>query len=421
MRGSPDYHAAMTVAALENRIRFVNVLARRLHEYGTSAPRLEAAIDKVANRLGMSCHSLSTPTSIILSYGKLEQDEDAIAKHTQVIRLDPGIVDLKRLAQVDAIAERVYHDQIDIDEGYRLLREVEDRPRLLIQRFTPIAYGLSSGSVATLLQTGWTDVLAAAAIGTLIGTLALRSERNRHFSAGFEAIAAMIAGGIACLVHAYLVPLSINAVLISALIVLFPGLTLTTAVNELAAKHLVSGVARLAGAVAVLLKLAFGAVVAMQLARAYGLPLQTRAVAPVPMWTEWLALLGGSFAFAVLFRAARRDYVLVMASACLGYLSTRLGGELGGAEFGVFFGGLVVSSAANLFGRLKNRPGALVRVPGIILLVPGSVGFRSVFMVFEHDIFSGLGTAVSMLVLLVYLVAGLLFGNVLVPPRRSLS
>ena len=411
----------MTPASFESRIRFVNVLARRLHEYGTSAPRLEAAIVKVARRLGMSCHGLSTPTSIILSYGRLERDDDAVSEHTQVIRLDPGVQDLKRLSQVDAIAERVYADQLDIEEGYRLLREVEDRPRRLVQRLTPFAYGLSSGSVATLLQTGWADVATASAIGLLIGAFANRSGRDRNVSVGFEAISAMAAGLIACLVHAYVTPLSINAVIISALIVLFPGLTLTTSVNELATKHLVSGVARLAGAFAVLLKLAFGAVVALQLARFLGWPQTAVAIQAVPAWTEWPALVAGCFAFAVLFRASRRDYPLVMASALLGYLSTRLGGELGSPEFGVFFGGLVVSSAANLFGRFRNRPGALVRVPGIILMVPGSVGFRSLFMVFQHDIFSGLGTALSMLVLLVYLVAGLLFGNVLFPPRRSLS
>ena len=62
-----------------------------------------------------------------------------------------------------------------------------------------------------------------------------------------------------------------------------------------------------------------------------------------------------------------------------------------------------------------------MRVPGIILLVPGSVGLRSLFFVFERDVYLGLDTAFSLVVLLASLVAGLLFGNVLVSPRRSLS
>ena len=63
---------------------------------------------------------------------------------------------------------------------------------------------------------------------------------------------------------------------------------------------------------------------------------------------------------------------------------------------------------------------ALLRVSGIILLVPGSVGFRSLSFVLERDVVLGLDTAVAVLSALIAIVAGLLFGNLLVPPRRYL-
>jgi uncharacterized membrane protein YjjB (DUF3815 family) len=62
-----------------------------------------------------------------------------------------------------------------------------------------------------------------------------------------------------------------------------------------------------------------------------------------------------------------------------------------------------------------------VRVPGIILLVPGSVGFRSFSFVFARDVYLGLDTAFTLVALLISLVAGLLFANVLITPRRTLS
>jgi uncharacterized membrane protein YjjB (DUF3815 family) len=141
---------------------------------------------------------------------------------------------------------------------------------------------------------------------------------------------------------------------------------------------------------------------------------------PLPAWTEWAALIAGSYAFAALFQAARRDYFLAMASSWLGYLCARFGGALSGPEFGVFLSGLVVGSVANLYARIYNRPGAVVRLPGIIMLVPGSVGFRSLFYVFERDVYLGLDKGFSLIVILASLVAGLLFGNLLVPPRRSI-
>jgi uncharacterized membrane protein YjjB (DUF3815 family) len=264
-------------------------------------------------------------------------------------------------------------------------------------------------------------VLVAAAVGACIGLLSLATHKRPNLAAAHEALSALFAGIVACLVHAFIVPLQVTTVIVSSLIVLLPGLMLTTAVNELATQHYVSGVARFAGACTILLKLAFGTVAAMQIAHAMGIDLTPPAVAPLPRLTEIIALIGSSFAFAILFRAARRDYPLVMMSAWLGYASTRLGGYLFGPEFGVFFAGFIVSAAANAYGQFANRPGAIVRVPGIILLVPGSVGFRSLFSVFERDIATGLDTAVSMVVLLISLVAGLLFGNLVMPPRRSLS
>lgn len=203
---------------------------------------------------------------------------------------------------------------------------------------------------------------------------------------------------------------------------MLPGLALTTAVAEVASQQLASGTARFSGALATLLKLTFGAVAGAELAAGLGFQAPSLpAPAPASGPGSWLALLGASFAFAILFRAARRDVPLVMASAWIGYLAAKVGGAIGGAEFAVFFGGLVVSAAANAYARLAGRPGALVRVPGIILLVPGSVGFRGFALVFEHELLLGIDTMFRMLMVLTTLVAGLLFGNLLVPPRRQLA
>ncbi|MEO7432034.1 MAG: threonine/serine exporter family protein, partial [Dokdonella sp.] len=48
-------------ASLKTRIGFVVELSRRLHEYGTTAPRLEDVINLVSLRLGLVCNVLSTP------------------------------------------------------------------------------------------------------------------------------------------------------------------------------------------------------------------------------------------------------------------------------------------------------------------------------------------------------------------------
>ena len=81
----------------------------------------------------------------------------------------------------------------------------------------------------------------------------------------------------------------------------------SSAVRELSSQHLVSGIARVAGATATLLKLTFGTVAATQLCHVLGVLPAGGAPAPVPVWVEWLGLLGAALSFAVLFRSAPRD------------------------------------------------------------------------------------------------------------------
>ncbi len=406
-------------APLQIRIGFVVDLAKRLHEYGTAAPRLEDVINLVSARLGLSCNVLSTPTSIVMSFSDPAR-EDGLADMTQVVRLPPGSVDLKRLCQVDEIADQVIDGRLDLAAGRRRLREFRASMRATHRAWLVASYAISAGSIAAILHTGWAGVATAALIGVLIGVVYLLSIERPNIAAASDAISALVATVIAIVVAVYVMPIAVRSVVIASLIVLMPGLTLTTAVRELSSQHLISGTARMMGAVATLLKLAFGAVAATQLCTLLGLVPLPDAEAAVPRWTEWLAVFAAAFAFAVLFRSPRRYVPVVVGSVLLGYACTQLGGAYVAPAFGVFLGSLVIGAASNLFARLAQRPGALVREPGIILLVPGSVGFRTLSFVFERDVLLGLDTAITLVTLLVSIVAGLLFGDLLVPPRRKL-
>jgi uncharacterized membrane protein YjjP (DUF1212 family) len=401
------------------RTEFVVELARRLHAYGTSAQRLEGAISQVARRLDLQCEAWSNPTGIIISFGGGLGLEGG-PENTRVLRMEPGEIDLRKLCAADAIAERVLAGELDVSAGRAELRALDRPPGWGWRGLTAFSFGLTSASVAALLHTGWADILTAALIGLGIGLLYLLAAGRPRLAEGLDAISALLAGLIAVAVASFVAPIAVKPVIISALIVLLPGLTLTIAVAELSSQHLVAGTARFAGAVVVLLKLAFGTVAALQITALLGWQ-PVEALSPVmPGWVEWAALGCAGLAFAVIFRAHLRDFPLVIAAACVAYLAARFGRQTMGNEAGVFFAGLLISALSNLYARLANRPGALIRVPGIILLVPGMIGFRSLSSAFERDLLMSLDTGFTLLAVLIALVAGLLFGNLLIPPRRSL-
>jgi uncharacterized membrane protein YjjB (DUF3815 family) len=78
------------------------------------------------------------------------------------------------------------------------------------------------------------------------------------------------------------------------------------------------------------------------------------------------------------------------------------------------------TAGSTLYARTFNRPAAVPLVPGIMLLVPGSIGFGSLSRFIERDVVYAVETAFSMGLVGVALVTGLLLANLIVPPRKAL-
>ena len=270
------------------RIGFVIELARRLHQYGAAAPRLEQAIGNVAQQLGLVCDVLSTPTSIVLSFGT--PDGDGIADLTQVVRVAPGDVNLARLCRADEIADRVADGSLQPRRGMAQLQAL-GRPLSRGALWATVAsYGLAAASVAVLFHTSGQDAIVAGVIGLVIGALVVAGYGRPRLSVAGDAIAALVATFIATLVSAWLVPLSLKLVVLSALIVLVPGMSLTNAVRELTSQHLASGVARFAGAAATILKLTFGTIAAAQVCAVVHIVPAVHSLPSLPLWWQWPAL-----------------------------------------------------------------------------------------------------------------------------------
>ncbi|HRN62406.1 MAG TPA: threonine/serine exporter family protein, partial [Luteimonas sp.] len=341
-------------AAYATRIAFIVELAGHLHRYGTTAQRLEGAVVSVARQLGVDCEPWSNPTGLILSFSDPQRppgESDA----TRVIRLPLGETHLYKLCEADRIAEEVVAGRLGIAEGHAALRALDRGAGWRSRLQQVLGFGLASASIAGLLRLPWLDIATAGAIGTLIGLLVQASQRRPQLKEADDVIAGVVAATLAALVATYVAPLNLNTVVIASMIVLMPGLALTNAISELTSQHLISGTARLFGAMSTLLKLTVGTMIALVSVDLLGLEPQVRAWRPQPDWVEWCAAVTAAWAFAALFRAGRRDYLLVMAAALLGYAISRLVGQWLGSPVGVFLSALVITVAGNCFARWMNR------------------------------------------------------------------
>ena len=419
----PGMSAPTLPTAVEDyaaRVAFVVELAEHLHAYGTTAQRLEGAVVAVADELGLECEPMVHPTGMVLSFSDPKRPV-GLSDITRVIRAHQGDTDLSKLSAADRIAAEVGSGRLGIADGHAALRALERPPTTRAKLLGILVFGLAAASIATMWRLPWLDIATAGVAGLLIGLLDYASRGFPQMREAGDALAGMIAAAVTTLVAAFVAPLNLNTVIISALIVLVPGMSLTNAVNELASQHLVAGTSRFAGAMATLMKLTVGGAVALGIANFAGIEPQVRALRPQPGAVEWVGVLAAACSFALLFRTRLRDYPVVILAAVAGYSITRFGGQAWGGPAGIFLSALLLTAGGNVYARLAGRPGALVRVPGILMMVPGSASLRGVMtLIQQQDAAVGESAALGVLNILLALIAGLLFGNLLLPPRRNL-
>jgi uncharacterized membrane protein YjjP (DUF1212 family) len=395
------------------RAAFILALARALHSSGEPTPRLEEILEQASRRLGLEAQFFITPTSIFAAFGP----EDA--QRTHLIRLEPSFANLGKLSRVDRIVTRVLRGDLSAGEGLSALEQVERVPAPQPVSLGLLAYTLTPACAARFLGGSWPEIATAAAAGAGVGLLAQLSGRHDGLSRVFEPIAAFVAAVVVTVGAFAFGGIAWAVTIIAALIVLVPGMALTTAMAELTTRHLASGTARLMGAMMVFMGIGFGVAFGTVVTEmVLGTSPTAAAAADMPPWTEGLALLVAGLAFGVLLRAERRDLGWVVLACTISFVSARLSGVVLGAELGMFAGAVVVGAGSNVFARLRDRPVAVTEVPGILILVPGSVGFRSIAAMLDHEVLSGIETAFQMLLIAAALVAGLLVGNLLVSRPR---
>ncbi len=393
-------------------IGFILRLARALHTYGYAAHRLEEVMELAALRLGLVGQFFSTPTSIFAAFG--EQDR----QRTYLLRVEPGDVDLGKLARIDAVTVGVLRSQLPAAEGSARIDAIVADPPRYGRVIRTLAFGVASASVAGFLGGGVREIVASAAIGFVIGLLALAAERVPPLGRVFEPVAAFTASLTATIIGAAITPISVFLATLAGLIVLVPGLTLTIAMTEISSRHLVSGTARLSGAFMVFLGIAFGVALGSTLGTHAAGPAMVVNPVALPEWTNLVALLIAPLSFVVLLRAEPVDAPWIIVAGALGFAGSRLGADALGPELGTFVGALTVGIASNVYAKLRDRPATIALVPGILLLVPGSIGYRSLASLLQREVVLGVETAFQMILIAISLVAGMLIANVVSPHRR---
>ncbi|WP_462159687.1 threonine/serine exporter family protein [Pseudoalteromonas sp. GB56] len=408
----------MEDALFKEKRKFIVKLGKMLHKYGTPAYRLEAHLLEVATHLELKSSFVMSPTSVTFVIWTEGHENE----YTHVARVDPGDHDLGSLANTDEVVNELLSGDLTISEADQRLDEIAVMPAPYNRVITAGAFAMTGGAFAMLMGTSWNDVFWSSLLTLVVYLFVLWSSYSRRVAHMLEPVVAVVSAILACAISVYLDPhINIRLVVLSSIIVFIPGLALALGLAELAARHLVSGTARVMDSFMLLFKLYFGAFIGIGIGFALFGQAEYISPNPLPKWTPWLGVLFLCMSLVVIFRTKTKHALWSLASGFIAYGVSIAGATYLDYTLGTFVGAMAVGVFSNLFNRIANAPASIVAMQGLIVLVPGSKTYIGLNSLIEgQDFVYADHIGQQTFLIFMSLVAGLIFANVLLPPKKSL-
>lgn len=400
----------MNEQTLAQLAHFLRDLGRALHVSGAPAHDLEAAMNEIGQRLGARVEGFA-----VLTFLALTVVSGAHSRRVELLRLPPYDYNMARLIELEALCREI--SSVDDLECYgeRLAAIMRQSPPWSGWRFVAMGF-LLSGSVALLLRGGWVEMFCGGLIGMFFVAGYLQFSRIPRLGPAVPvilcALAAVAAQGLAQFFPQQ-VPF-ISAV--AGIVLLLPGFMLTVAMSELATQNYLAGTGRLTGAFVLLFLMGAGLAIGTQISLAL-LPVLPApgAFTNLPGWAIWMAIAGLGISLLAVLQAPLSSVNVSVGACLLAWAVYSLVNTEMGNVVGAFAGALAVACAGHLYQYLTKKPAALVQIPGLITLVPGSMGFRGVHALIQQDSNAGISLITDMMMTGAVLAVGLLLADNILP------
>jgi len=306
-----------------------------------------------------------------------------------------------------------------------------DRIRNLDKRFpvwvTVLGYAVQSTGLALILQpTPW-SLYGAAILGLLVGGLSVIGRRIEAIGYMLPTVCAFLVAFIVfTFENRWHVGTDSLRALAAPLATFLPGAAITLAVIELATHHVVSGASRLVAGFMQIAQLAFGILIAAQLAGVSDANLVTTQVNHLGPWAPFLGVLVYGLGIWLNFAPPAKFLPWMVVMLYVAYAGQWIGNAVLGSYASGFGGGLALILFALAISHRPNTPPTMsLVVPGFWLLVPGSLGFMGVTQLLgTHSSTVFTATLISMMSIAIGVQTGLLLWRAAIqltasPDRRA--
>lgn len=307
-----------------------------------------------------------------------------------------------------------------------------DRIRNLDKRFpvwvTILGYAVQSVGLALILQpTPW-SLYGAAILGLLVGGLSVIGRRIEAIGYMLPTVCAFLVAFIVfTFENRWHVGTDSLRALAAPLATFLPGAAITLAVIELTTHHVVSGASRLVAGFMQIAQLAFGILVAAQIAGIADANLVTTQLNRLGPWAPILGVLVYGLGIWLNFAPPAKFLPWMALMLYVAYAGQWVGNAVLGSYASGFGGGMALIIFALAISHRPNTPPTMsLVVPGFWLLVPGSLGFMGVTQLLgTHSTGVFTATLISMMSIAVGVQTGLLLWRAAIqltssPNRRAM-
>ena len=398
--------------------QFLREMAEALHASGAPAHDLEHHVVELGRALGLSVHGFALPTMLTIAV-----DVENGQQHIQMRRLPLSDYNLTRLMALETLVAQFSGPEM-FDEAERRLQEILLEPPPW--RGMPLALfvGLLSASVAALFKGNYVNMACGGVLGVLFVLALTWCARRTQLGPVAPFLLCVGAALLAHLLSAWFPPQSPFITVLSGIVLLLPGFTLTIAMSELATQNLLAGSGRLAGAFMLMVMMGAGVAVGTHLGHLVWPTPLLGTVTPVPEIVVWLSVAGLGLSLIGVLQAPLRAGVIAACAALVAWAVVQPANAVLGPIGGALIAAIVVTSGGYLYQRLCGKSALLFQIPGLLTLVPGSVGFRGLDALIQQDFLAGIKTTTEMILTATALAVGMLLAHSLMPlivPGRKRS
>ena len=391
---------------IPQQYKFIVQLGKALHTYGVPSYKSQLYLTEIAEKKGIKASFMDTPTWI--NYVFYEEDEHT---YNHVECVPPGELNLGGLSKVVEITKHVLSNDLSFAEAKVEIENLKNHNFSYSKIIELLSFMLSAGSFSIILDTNWTSAIVASFIGALVYGITTLASKSSYIRSTLESLVAFMATIVTGLLSTIIPDINISMTILASIIVFIPGLSITTALEEITSRSLVSGTAKLFDALVSLFKQFFGVVLGLAI-----LPLFTKlhpspVVDNIPNWVNLIAIPILSLSLMPVFKVRPKDLTLGVITGFLCFYTTTLF-DFTGILVSIFIGTIATVVISKLFAHFTKAPRLVYLIPGLIMLVPGSkafIGLSTVFLSAEIHNANNMGEQV--LYIFMGIIGGLIFSG----------